>query len=190
MKLVKVNKISYYSPAKAYKVLLIEEKSSNEFCVIVGTMEAQSIAMAIEKIKLPRPMTHDLIYNILEKFNCKVHKIEIKGSHNGTYFASIILRYPDNKLLEIDSRPSDAIVIALKTSANIYVCDNLINSQERNSFQPKIQKRSVEKKSIQSDYKALENLENALKKAIIDEEYEVAAKLRDRIDYIKKDTLF
>ena len=74
MKLVKVNKISYYSPAKAYKVLLIEEKSSNEFCVIVGTMEAQSIAMAIEKIKLPRPMTHDLIYNILENLIVKSTK--------------------------------------------------------------------------------------------------------------------
>ena len=190
MKLVKVNKISYYSSAKAYKVLLLEEKSKNEFCVIVGTMEAQSIAMAIEKIKLPRPMTHDLIYNILEKFNCKVYKVEIKDSQNGTYFASIILKYSDNKLVEIDSRPSDAIVIALKTSTNIYVCDKLMNSQEPKDGQPKMLNKKIEKKSLQSDYKALKNLENALKKAIIEEEYEVAAKLRDRIDYIKKDTLF
>ncbi len=190
MKLVKVNKISYYASAKAYKVILNEKDGNNEFCVIVGTMEAQSIAMAIEKIKLPRPMTHDLIYNILDEFNCKVHKVEIKNSHNGTYYASIILKHSNNKLVAIDSRPSDAIVLALKTSTNIYVSDKLMNFQETKNIKPKIESKIIEEKSVQNDYKALENLENALKKAIIDEEYELAAKLRDRIDFIKKDTLF
>ena len=64
MKLVEVIKISYYSPVKAYKVLLREISGHQEFSVIVGTMEAQSIALALEGINLPRPMTHDLICNI------------------------------------------------------------------------------------------------------------------------------
>tara|TARA_B100000700_G_C14871316_1_gene773550 strand:- start:386 stop:955 length:570 start_codon:yes stop_codon:yes gene_type:complete len=188
MKLVEVMKISYYAPAKAYKVILSEIKGDEEFPVIVGTMEAQSIALAIEGINLPRPMTHDLICIMLNKFDAKVDKVIIKNQTKGTFFSQIIISNSNNLQIELDSRPSDAISLALRASADIYVSDDLMkNVKSKKILIEDLDDNLVRSTSIKSEKKVIKNLEEALNKAIKDEEYEVAAKLRDRIEYIKKD---
>ena len=189
MKLVEVKKIEYYAPAKAYKVILSEiHQGAQEFPLIVGTMEAQSIALAIEGINLPRPMTHDLICNILNEFNSKIEKVIIKNQNKGTFFAQIII-FNSNKLkVELDSRPSDAISLALRASAEIYISDNLMKNVKLKGMLIEDQNNNLVKTStIKTEKNIIKNLEDALNKAIEDEEYEVAAKLRDRIEYIKKD---
>ena len=188
MKLVEVKKIEYYAPAKAYKVILSEIHGAQEFPLIVGTMEAQSIALAIEGINLPRPMTHDLICNILNEFNSKIEKVIIKNQNKGTFFAQIII-FNSNKLkVELDSRPSDAISLALRASAEIYISDNLMKNVKLEGMLIEDQNNNLVKTAtIKTEKKIIKNLEDALNKAIEDEEYEVAAKLRDRIEYIKKD---
>ena len=188
MRIVEVIKISYYAPAKAYKVILSEINGDQEFPVIVGTMEAQSIALAIEGINLPRPMTHDLICNVLNKFDAKIDKIIIKNQTKGTFFSQIIISNSNNLKIELDSRPSDAIALALRASADIYISDNLMKNVKSNGLLIEdIDDNLVRSTSIKSEKKVIKNLEHALNKAIKDEEYEVAAKLRDRIEYIKKD---
>jgi len=85
----------------------------------IGILEASAIAMELEKIKIHRPLTHDLLKNILEHLNAKMMKIEITDLRDNTYYALIYLQV-DGKEMAIDSRPSDAIALALRTEAPIY----------------------------------------------------------------------
>jgi len=91
----------------------------------VGIFEANAIMLQIEKIQTPRPMTHDLIKNILKKMNAKVDKIAVIELKNNTYYALIFLDV-NGKKVQIDARPSDAIALALRTESPIYVDDEVI----------------------------------------------------------------
>ena len=91
MNLVEVKRISYYPPSKGYAVLLFDAISNKNLPIIVGSSEAQAIALYLENVDMPRPMTHDLIFNIIENFNSKVVKIIIARENNGTIFAEIHL---------------------------------------------------------------------------------------------------
>ncbi len=91
----------------------------------IGVLEANSIAIEIEKMDLPRPMTHDLTKNIIEEFGGKVLRVEITDLKDNTYFAVIYIQ-SDGKRFQIDSRPSDAIALALRCKAAIYVYDSVL----------------------------------------------------------------
>ena len=87
----------------------------------IGSAEASAIIRKIENIKVLRPMTHDLIIDIIEKTGYEVDRIEINDVEKDTYFSSIYLRNKEGKEIEIDSRPSDAIAVAIRVEAPIYV---------------------------------------------------------------------
>ena len=91
MNLVEVKRISYYPPSKGYAVLLFDELSNKNLPIIVGSSEAQAIALYLENVDMPRPMTHDLIFNIIEDLNSEVVKIVIARENNGTIFAEVHL---------------------------------------------------------------------------------------------------
>ncbi len=91
----------------------------------IGLLEGTAIATELENIQLPRPMTHDLIRSFFDHLNVKVEKIEVCDLKNNTYYALIYIRNGD-RLSSIDSRPSDAIAIALRTNAPIFVKDEVI----------------------------------------------------------------
>jgi bifunctional DNase/RNase len=91
----------------------------------IGLLEASSIATAIEKIQTPRPMTHDLLKNILDQLGVKIVKIEVNDLKDNTYYALLHLDV-NRKRLVIDARPSDAIALALRTGASIFVDENVI----------------------------------------------------------------
>ena len=181
MKLVKVNKISYYSPAKAYKVLLIEEKSSNEFCVIVGTMEAQSIAMEIEKIIPNRPMTHDLFKSFLKKINFVVNEVLITDIKDGVFFSKIIIS-DSTKKHSIDARPSDAIAIAIRYKANIYVDERVLDEAGIIFDEAEVDKKVNDDGKVKTlkDF-SVKELNKKLTDSIAEENYEFAARVRDEI---------
>ena len=101
----------------------MEEKSA--LPIWIGLIEASAIATELEKIQLSRPMTHDLIRNILASVGVKVRKIEVNDLCDNTFYARIYLDQ-DGKEHVIDSRPSDAIAIALRTHAPIYVDKKVI----------------------------------------------------------------
>ena len=184
---IEVNKISYHPPSKGYAVLLQEIGGENQLPIVVGSTEAQAIALALEGIEMPRPMTHDLLNEIIISLEAKISKIIINNLLKGTFFAQIILKTKNNKEIKIDSRPSDAITIALKSLAPIFASKKVIKNAtiksvviESGTTTPAINETKFSK------YKTLDNLKDALNKAIKDEEYEIAAKLRDKISHIEE----
>jgi len=102
----------------------------------IGLLEATSIATELEKIQFPRPMTHDLLKNCFDHLNVKVERIEVCDLRNNTYFALIYLRNND-QLSSIDARPSDAIAIALRANAPIYVKEEVLTKSQKTDASPR-----------------------------------------------------
>ena len=190
MNLVEVKRISYYPPSKGYAVLLEEKDGGRSLPVIVGSAEAQSIALYLEAVNMPRPMTHDLIANVLECMDGEISKVIIARITKGTFYAEIEISSPQSGEVIIDSRPSDAIAISLRSNAPIYISDEVMDSAGIENFKTEsniTETITSEDLSYEvSEEVVLENLNDALEKAVIEEEYEVAARLRDRIKQLEK----
>lgn len=101
-------------------VILKDENDDRVLPIWVGIFEANAIALRIEDIETPRPMTHDLLRNLLESLQARVEKVVVSDLKDNTYFAQIHLLV-DGSARQIDARPSDAIALALRTEAPIYV---------------------------------------------------------------------
>ncbi|HAV42886.1 TPA: hypothetical protein DCX15_02580 [bacterium] len=123
-------------------IILKDEEGKKILPIWVGIFEAQAILFGLEKIELPRPFTHDLLKNVIENLGAKVTRIVINALRDNTYYAQIGLKVNSTDL-EIDSRPSDAIALALRTSSPIYVPEPILNAAARPS-QP-IDEEEVEK---------------------------------------------
>lgn len=107
-------------------VVLNDKESTRALPIWIGTAEASSIIRQIEKIQVARPMTHDLICSILIETGFMLERVEIHDVSEETYFANLVLVNDDGDELNVDSRPSDAIAIALRTEAPIYVTENVM----------------------------------------------------------------
>jgi uncharacterized protein len=107
-------------------VILQETKGETLLPIWVGIFEANAIALQIEKIDTPRPMTHDLVKNLLRQLEAEVVKVVVTELKDNTFYALIHLKVM-GKTVTIDCRPSDAIAIALRTDSPIYVADDVIN---------------------------------------------------------------
>ena len=169
---VNVEKISYHTSSRSYAVLLKENDSDLVLPILVGSFEAQSIAMALEVVAAPRPLTHDLICDLIKKIDAELISVNISQLNDGVYYAKLKLKSSGFGTKIIDARPSDAISIALRLNAQIYVTPEIINEA------------GVNKKDINESIKpkySIEDLELKLKKAVEKEEYEKAAKIRDKI---------
>ena len=190
MNLVEVKRISYYPPSKGYAVLLQEKDSDRSLPIIVGSSEAQAIALYLEGVDMPRPMTHDLLINVLENLEGEINRVVIARISNGTFYAEIEVSNPQIGEMIIDARPSDAIAIALRTLSPIYVSDEVMgaagidNLESESEVAKHITSEELTKEA--SEETVLENLNEALEKAVSEEEYEVAARLRDRIKQLEK----
>ena len=190
MNLVEVKRISYYPPSKGYAVLLQEKDGTRSLPIIVGSSEAQAIALYLERVEMPRPMTHDLLINVLETLESEINRVSIARMSNGTFFAEIEVTNIQVGEIGVDSRPSDAIAIALRTLTPIYVSNEVMDRAGIDNFSTEseaVESVTSEKLTKESSEEiVLENLNEALEKAITEEEYEVAARLRDRIKQLEK----
>ena len=190
MNLVEVKRISYYPPSKGYAVLLQEKTGDRSLPIIVGSAEAQAIALYLEGVNMPRPMTHDLMANVLENMDSEISRVLIARISNGTFYAEIKVSSPHFGEMIIDSRPSDAIAIALRTLTPIYISDDVMDSAGIDNFTGESEvAEAVTSEDLTyeiSEETVLENLSEALEKAVSKEEYEVAARLRDRIKRLEK----
>ena len=169
---VNVEKISYHTSSRSYAVLLKENDSDLVLPILVGSFEAQSIALALEVVAAPRPLTHDLICDLIKKIDAELISVNISQLNDGVFYAKLKLMGSGFGTKIIDARPSDAISIALRLNAQIYVTPEIINEA------------GVNKKDINESIKpkySIEDLELKLKKAVEKEEYEKAAKIRDKI---------
>ena len=110
-------------------VVLHDKENRRALPIWIGSAEASSIIRKIENLSVTRPMTHDLIISIIEKVGYKISKVEINDVEKETYFATIFLENEDDgKIIEIYSRPSDAIAIAIRIDAPIYVTANVLSN--------------------------------------------------------------
>ena len=116
-------------------VILRDEGSERVLPIWVGIFEANAIALQIENIETPRPMTHDLLRNVIAHLNGAVEKIVVSDLKENTFYALIYVRIAE-ELVAVDARPSDAIALALRVSAPIYVEDDVIQNAKSIDFTP------------------------------------------------------
>jgi bifunctional DNase/RNase len=175
---VKVDRISFHTPSRSYAAVLKEVGGSRLLPVIIGAFEAQSIALALEYMETPRPLTHDLIGNIIQSFQYKLSGVKITDLVDGVFYARMEIQGRDMELKEIDARPSDAIAVALRLSAPIIVSKKIM---EEAGIQESEEIDEDESSSSSVSVPPLEILEEKLQEAVSQENYERAAEIRDRI---------
>ena len=174
-----VLKISYKPSARSYFILLKELEGKNIISLSIESFEAQIIALALESIDQTRPMTHDLICSLFYETGFNLKSVQITESENGVLNAMLDLELRKVERIKIDSRPSDAIIIALKKNAPILVSRKLMAN-------PNVQKITFSK-SINKNHEKffLKTLKSKLESAVRNERYREAAKLRDKIKEIE-----
>jgi len=118
------------STTNAPVIVLKDLEDKEVISIWIGLLEASAIAVELEKIDLPRPMTHDLVKNVFNSLNIKVLKVEIADLRDNTFYAYIHLGM-GGKTFTIDARPSDAIAIALRTKSPIYVDEDVIKKSKK-----------------------------------------------------------
>ena len=109
-------------------VVLHDKENRKALPIWIGSAEASAIIRKIENLTVARPMTHDLIINIIEKTGYNLDKVEINDVEKDTYYATLFLSNENGEILEIDSRPSDAIAVAIRVDAPIFVTANVISN--------------------------------------------------------------
>lgn len=151
--------------------------------IFMGQLEAQSILIGMGSVPMPRPLTHDLFINIFKQLKTTILRIEINSLKNGTFFARIILKHGRDELI-VDCRPSDAIGLAVRKKCQIYIDEEIVDEAG-------IPVSSITNKTVQSDYELtkteIKMLKLELEKVIEIEDYEEAAKIRDRINKLEND---
>ncbi|MFV0305200.1 MAG: bifunctional nuclease domain-containing protein [Moheibacter sp.] len=197
--LVKLNikGISYsQTQTGAYALILEEDLGQRKLPIIIGSFEAQSIALALEKdIRTPRPLTHDLFVSIGQAFNFFVKAVIIHKLEDGVFYSNIIFQDQDQNEKEIDSRTSDAIALAIRFDASIYTLDTVmekagihleVQEKEEKNIASAIREieEEVAKQEKKFDFssKSKAELEKEMREAVRDEDYELAARLRDELD--------
>ncbi|MBW1682730.1 MAG: bifunctional nuclease family protein [Deltaproteobacteria bacterium] len=135
-------------------VILKEIDGEKTLPIWIGLLEATAIASELEGIKFSRPMTHDLLKNIMEMIDVEVIKIEVCDLRNNTYYALIHFRHGDNEM-SIDARPSDALALSLRVNAPIFVSDEVIRNSSRIDLKAEPQDKSEKGKKWQEILESL-----------------------------------
>ena len=176
------------SSGGAYALILKEVNGLRRLPIIIGAFEAQSIALEMEGIKPPRPLTHDLLKNVMDSLGASLNDVLINDLKDGTFYAKLSL---DSQ--EVDSRPSDAIALAVRYGVPIFVADKVMDEagfvpDSEEAEKPAAQgsaEPGPEAEKPKVKLSRLEQLQQQLLEAIAKEEYEKAAKIRDEIQKLE-----
>jgi bifunctional DNase/RNase len=170
---------------KRFVIFLKSSIDKRALPIFVDDQQAQSIVIQINKVEVPRPLTHDLFKTVLDSLECSMVRIEISDIIEDTFYARIVLDFK-GKPLDFDARPSDAICLALRFSAPIFVDDTVMEKagivlaeDEESTLQQKSPDNSAPEEQI--ELSSLERIKMQLENAIQEERYEDAAVLRDQL---------
>jgi bifunctional DNase/RNase len=168
-------------------ILLLESKDNSDlkFPIVIGYNEAQAITIEMEGIKPSRPLTHDLFVNMLNDLSIKIESITITKFVDGIFYAIITVNNTNNTSIDIDSRPSDAVAISLRSKVPIQIASNLLATLSIHDTQIITEANSSQDEEIPNASLSYDDLNNLLNDALVNENYELAAKLRDDISRIK-----
>jgi bifunctional DNase/RNase len=138
-------------PNSGTPIIILKDINSETMLPIwVGAYEANAIALEIEKVAPQRPMTHDLLRNLIVEMGAKVHRVVVTDLRDNTFFAVIEMQASDGTLMILDSRPSDAIALALRVDCPIFVDVNVI--QASRSATPSMQDESSDLEAGDDDW--------------------------------------
>lgn len=170
-----------------YAVILKEKKGNRRLPIVIGYPEAQAIECKLQEIVTPRPLTHDLLMDIVGKFDIEIKEIVIRRLNSGVFVADILCQCGDKSFF-VDSRSSDALAVALRAKAPVYTFESVMTEA---SFDPESQDESELQEKNQSDVpeikvrkvrKTIKQLEQEMMKAAEEEKYEEAAKIKAEIE--------
>lgn len=181
----------------AYALILQETEGLRRLPIVIGAFEAQAIALEMEGVKPPRPMTHDLLKTVIESLGAALVEVVINDLQDGTFYAQLIL---DNTSVEIDARPSDAIALAVRFHVPMFIAQEVFDeagflpentdaddeADDETDFEveeistPELKETATEETPATGS--RITMLQAELEKAIKKEDYETAAVLRDEIN--------
>lgn len=170
-----------------YGLVLSEEFGNRRFSVMIGEPEAQSIALKINNKKSPRPLTHDLIKNILNVFDAVLEKVIIYDMINDVFYSELYIKKDDNVFI-VDARTSDAVALAVRSDCPIFIKPEILDivgtvvdatDVEVNKFNQDIDIEEISAEDL--NLLSLEELEEMLKQAVKEEKYELAVDIREAI---------
>lgn len=177
----------------AYALILKEAEGERRLPIIIGAFEAQAIALEMEGVLPPRPMTHDLMKSLIDSFGGNLTEVFINDLTDSTFFAKLVF---EEQGIELDARPSDAIALAVRCNAPIFVTNEILdetgvipqneneegkNPDEEFQFLNQSKQTSSPINPAQPSKSKIEILHEQLDKAVKDEDYEKAASIRDDI---------
>lgn len=172
--------------AGAYALILAENEGVRRFPVMIGTPEAQSIAIFMEGLHPPRPLTHDLFVSLTGILNIKLKEIFISKYEDGIFFSELI--FDDGiKEIHLDARTSDAIAIAIRAKADIFITEEIMSEVSIEMEEEIIEEteNSSRETGLTIDQMNLDELQKKLDEAIVMENYEKASYIRDTINKLK-----
>lgn len=179
-----------------YALILGEVDGNRRLPIIIGSAEARAIALELESIKPNRPMTHDLIFNMVTYFDMELVEVVINNLSEGIFYARLILEH-DGEFHELDSRPSDAVALAVRFRAPIYTYESImqeagikVDDDEKKGKEEELELDEIEKPTPAEEQRLsvgeqMENLNKKLEDALGREDYENAAKIRDQINQLR-----
>lgn len=182
---------------RAYALLLKEVDGTRRLPIVIGEPEAQAIANELEGVRPQRPMTHDLLRNVIEALSATVKEVVIAELREGTFYAKIVFEYSD---LEVDARPSDAIALAVRCNAPIYIDEAIMDevalraediqevddddAREEDDHTPA--SAPAEREAPSQPLTERQRLEQELDQAVKVEDYEAAARIRDELQRLDR----
>lgn len=178
----------------SYAVVLGEVNGLRRLPIVIGGFEAQAIAVALEKMQPSRPLTHDLMKNFMNAFGVELHEIIINDLQEGIFYSKLVCS-SDNDTVEIDSRTSDALALAVRFGCPIYTYENILESagiqmEETTGKKKKVKESVVEEEnsSTHDDLKnlSLDELNELLNDVLEHEDYIRAIAIRDEINSRKR----
>ena len=191
---IKLNVLGLSSGQKSgsYTLILGDINSNIRLPIVIGSFEAQAIAIEIEKIVPFRPMTHDLFLNFFKEFNIELIEVQIYSLNEGVFHAKLICEQL-GIVKEMEARASDSIALAVRFKCPIYTFEDImeeagiiVDASDEESFNEEIPEQNTRANSPNDLSKAsIENLHILLNDALLIEDYVLAAKIRDEIDLRK-----
>lgn len=170
---VRVERVTLDTSSNRFVVILKDDTYHRWLPIVVGPAEAQAIALQLENVTPPRPMTHDLMKSLLDSVKANISRVVVSDLRENTYYAIIDIK-KNGTQSQVDARPSDAIALALRVRAPIFVDEEVM---KKAAIEDEIE--AIEPEDEEDEIKSL-NIE--LQRAVNEERYEDAARIRDKIN--------
>ena len=172
----------------AYVLVLIEENGQRKLPIVIGTAEAQAIAIALEGMHPPRPLTHDLFISFASAYNINMLEVYITKLEEGIFYSELVCESFSNQI-KIDSRTSDAVALAIRFKCPIYANESVLkmagissNEFSSSTYQEEEEEIEISTSDKKLDEQSLPELKKLLDEAINNENYEQASRIRDEIN--------